>query len=459
MEILRGEKDIAMYSMELKEKMDEIGKEMIKEACGLVDEIVRNEKKRKARYEVVRKDKRSIKTIFGDVEYIRTYYKNKEEGGYVYLADEILGIEKYQRIDKAVKAAIVEKVVEISYEKAAKEVLGEEKMTRQSVMNILRRIEAAQLDRIEHNKKGVAGSKKVVKELYIEADEDHISLQNGEGKIAKLAYINEGYKEEKGIVKRKELKGVHYFSSIKERPEDFWSKVSEYIEEHYETEKIEKIYLLGDGAAWIKEGLEWIVGAEFVLDRFHLMREVIKISGGDKNIFAGIVEALRDKDREKFEGLVAKAMEKAGEDKRALKRINESRRYIANHWDNIVLELDNRIIKGCSAEGHVSHVLADRMSSRPRGWSEQGAEVMVKLLSLKYNGVNLKEAYLKEICGKEEKEEKILKEIVRKNVKKIRKQIEETRNNVPILARGKVDLTFRVLKGLSTGDFLNAVVF
>ncbi|ADQ03907.1 hypothetical protein Calow_0309 [Caldicellulosiruptor owensensis OL] len=67
-EILRGEKDIAMYSMELKEKMDEIGKEMIKEACGLVDEIVRNEKKRKERYEVVRKDKRSIKTIFGDVE-------------------------------------------------------------------------------------------------------------------------------------------------------------------------------------------------------------------------------------------------------------------------------------------------------------------------------------------------------------------------------------------------------
>ncbi len=178
MEILRGEKDIAMYSMELKEKMDEIGKEMIKEACGLVDEIVRDEKKRKARYEVVRKDKRSIKTIFGDVEYIRTYYKNKEEGGYVYLADEILGIEKYQRIDKAVKAAIVEKVVEMSYEKAAKEVLGEERITRQSVMNILRRIEAAQLDRIEHNKKGVAGSKKVVKELYIEADEDHISLRD-----------------------------------------------------------------------------------------------------------------------------------------------------------------------------------------------------------------------------------------------------------------------------------------
>ncbi|ADQ08036.1 protein of unknown function UPF0236 [Caldicellulosiruptor hydrothermalis 108] len=345
--IVNGEKDIARYTMELKEKMDEIGKEMIKEACRFVDEIVRNEKKRKERYEVVRKDKRSIKTIFGDVEYIRTYYKNKEDGGYVYLADEILGIEKYQRIDNAVKAAIIEKVVDMSYDKAAKEVLGEERVSRQSVMNILRGIEAAQLDRIGHDKKDVANSKNVVKELYIEADEDHISLQNGEGKIAKLAYINEGYKEEKGVVKRKKLKEVHYFSSIKEKPEDFWSKVSEYIEEHYETDKIEKIYLLGDGAAWIKEGLEWIPRAEFVLDRFHLMREVIKISRGNKKIFAGIIEALRDKDRDKFEKVVAEAMEKVGADEKAKKRIRDSRRYIANHWDNIVLELDNRIIKGC----------------------------------------------------------------------------------------------------------------
>ncbi|ADQ45215.1 hypothetical protein Calkro_0307 [Caldicellulosiruptor kronotskyensis 2002] len=79
---------------------------------------------------------------------------------------------------------------------------------------------------------------------------------------------------------------------------------------------------------------------------------------------------------------------------------------------------------------------------------------MVKILNFKYNGVNLKEVYLKEICTKKEKEDKILKEIVRKNVKKIKKHIEKIRNNVPILARGKVDLMFRVLKGLSTGDFL-----
>jgi len=66
----------------------------------------------------------------------------------------------------------------------------------------------------------------------------------GEGivgeKIAKHVYINEGYKEDKGIVKRKELEEMHYFSSIKEKPEDFWSRISEYIEEHFETEKIQR---------------------------------------------------------------------------------------------------------------------------------------------------------------------------------------------------------------------------
>ena len=31
---------------------------------------------------------------------------------------------------------------------------------------------------------------------------------------------------------------------------------------------------------------------------------------------------------------------------------------------------------GCSAEGHVSHVYSDRMSSRPMGWSENGTDAM-----------------------------------------------------------------------------------
>lgn len=34
---------------------------------------------------------------------------------------------------------------------------------------------------------------------------------------------------------------------------------------------------------------------------------------------------------------------------------------------------------GCSAEGHVSHIYADRMSSRPLGWSRKGVDKMARL--------------------------------------------------------------------------------
>ena len=34
---------------------------------------------------------------------------------------------------------------------------------------------------------------------------------------------------------------------------------------------------------------------------------------------------------------------------------------------------------GCSAEGHVTHVLSARLSFRPMGWSETGAETIARL--------------------------------------------------------------------------------
>ena len=67
--IVKREKDLAEYSIELKKQLDLIGKEMIKEACELIDESLKENEERKKRYEVVRRDKRGLKTIFGDIEY------------------------------------------------------------------------------------------------------------------------------------------------------------------------------------------------------------------------------------------------------------------------------------------------------------------------------------------------------------------------------------------------------
>ena len=45
----------------------------------------------------------------------------------------------------------------------------------------------------------------------------------------------------------------------------------------------------------------------------------------------------------------------------------------------------------CSAEGHVSHVYADRMSSRPLGWCHTGADKMSRLRIYRQNKGNMLE--------------------------------------------------------------------
>lgn len=69
-------------------------------------------------------------------------------------------------------------------------------------------------------------------------------------------------------------------------------------------------------------------------------------------------------------------------------------------------------IIGSSTEGHVSFVLAERMSSRPMGWSIGNVEQMSKLRAYAKNGGNMLSLIRKQRKPKEEKIEKEAKEIL-----------------------------------------------
>ena len=72
------------------------------------------------------------------------------------------------------------------------------------------------------------------------------------------------------------------------------------------------------------------------------------------------------------------------------KAVQASMDYILNNWAGIMASLkDKEHQTGCSAEGHVSHVLSDRLSSRPLGWSRIGADRMTRLRVYKQNGGDL----------------------------------------------------------------------
>ena len=108
--------------------------------------------------------------------------------------------------------------------------------------------------------------------------------------------------------------------------------------------------------------------------------------------------------------------------------------YILNNQSGILNYYKYRDkLHGCSAEGHVSHIYSDRMSSRPMGWKTENVDNMSKLRILKEDNISVKT-----ILSKQEKVIKIdeYKEIKEKTERKIKKNINFNPTSLPIMTFG-----------------------
>ena len=155
----------------------------------------------------------------------------------------------------------------MSYSKSGEKASETVTLTSQTVMNSIRERGSVNNDAVK-----IKQDKRKVKILYIEADEDHVALQNGGLIEPKLVYIHEGRKQ---VSKnRYKLLNPRYFSGVYPNSDELWIEVLDYIDKAYDIDTIEKIYLSGDGAPWIKNGLGWINKSIYVLDRYHLSKYV-----------------------------------------------------------------------------------------------------------------------------------------------------------------------------------------
>lgn len=183
------------------------------------------------------------------------------------MSDTLVGIAPYERMDLSYEAGLIEESIENSYHKSGLRVSSNTSVTKQTVMNCIRK-----LGNVENDAVKPLFKKRIVKTIYIEADEDHVAMQDGVNREIKLVYVHEGRKlKSKG---RYELINKRYFTGSLKNNEDLWLEVASYLDEAYDLDGVDKIYISGDGARWIKEGLHWIKGSEFVLDYFHLSQYV-----------------------------------------------------------------------------------------------------------------------------------------------------------------------------------------
>ena len=303
-------------------------------------------------------DARKVLTRLGNVTYRRTYYQ-KKDGTYCHPVDEIAGVAAYERVSGGVSLALVEATRELSYARSSRVVTGGA-VSRQTVLNKVRQSKA--------RKETVP--RRQVPVLHVDADEDHVRLQNGGNTIAPLISGYEGI-EKQG--KRGVCKNIFHISEYGKKPDELWEEFLEELERRYDLEDT-RIYLHGDGAPWIRKGLEWLPNSTFVLDRYHVNKALkAAVAGIERKSGAQykrlLYKALEEGDQDFFLSIRDSLLLRFPEHEETIQKNTD---YLLQHFDAIHLwNIDPEAALGGATEPHVSHVLSARLSSRPMAWSKE----------------------------------------------------------------------------------------
>lgn len=344
-----------------------------------MDQKICDSTERRKYYTKFRTDTRTLITTAGDVVFNHTLFTDKEDGSRRYLLDELLKLPNRERFSTKAEAVVLREAAATSYQQAADALqIGAQKISKTAVMKKVHGI-------LSELPEAPAPEKKVSEYLYIEADEDHIASQKDpemrDGYLGKLIYLFEG--KEDVCKGKRSLISPHYSGGLYQGSRangELWDGVQRYLEEHYDTGFLKRVYICSDGGGWIKAGLERIAKSVPVADKFHLTEYINRAANctlDERDLTRGrLYEAIWKNDLAAARQELERIMEYCdGSDKAVLDCLI----FLKNNWDGIQRAYHDPNALGCSTEGHVSHLYSARMSSRPMGWSETGADRMCML--------------------------------------------------------------------------------
>ena len=209
----------------------------------------------------------------------------------------------------------MEEAVETSYQKGGeKACMTEDVVSKQTVKNTIHELEVELEEEIPVQRKKI-------KNLHIQADEDHVALQFSKKK-GDLTVNEMGRKSNTAMPKLILLY------------EDLWLEVQQYIYDNYDTEYLKNVYIAGDGAPWIVAGCRVLEKSKFVLDKYHLGKYIHKatthLDDSQQAAKEFIYGAINERD---FDG-VMRLLQKcyaSTEQEYKKKEVTECARYIKNN--------------------------------------------------------------------------------------------------------------------------------
>jgi hypothetical protein len=77
-------------------------------------------------------------------------------------------------------------------------------------------------------------------------------------------------------------------------------EVADYIYSKYDIESINRIFISGNGAPWIRSGTEYLPRAVYVLDRFHQNEYIKQAVGANKEQLFTLKMALNTADKKEY---------------------------------------------------------------------------------------------------------------------------------------------------------------
>ncbi|MBN2898284.1 MAG: UPF0236 family protein, partial [Clostridia bacterium] len=367
---------------------------ILKQLIENIETEFRNRPGRTTVYHVKSYHPRTILTIFGPLTYYRTFYKNRKTKESYCHVDSFLGLRKYDYFCPYVKALVTEASCDTSFAAAGRHVsaaVGNRVSLKGNPVLISRQTARSFVRKSRLVSPSPQKMKSTPPTLFIMLDEKYIHTQNNEGRdiVVHHAVLFEYIKPVGNQKKRNELVNKRMFSSMNG---DLNKQVLDYIDKVYDLEKIQRIYVLGDGANWIKGSVgEYRFEKNevfFALDKYHFKQALRHITLDD-DLSEQMLEHILEGDMDSFKGMCS-VIQSQNEHRRDT--IEEKKNYVLNNWDAILLSYHDNLT--CCMEGQISHNLASLFTARPKGYSKKMLSTLLSARTIYRNGYNTRELFL-----------------------------------------------------------------
>lgn len=345
----------------------------------------KNSKERKEKYYIQQTRERTLITSLGLLTFNKTYYKSKNiiNGKYEYYSflEDYLGVSKWAKLTLAAETKLINNTLDNGYSWYGNNSIPNYIISRQTI--------SSKIKGINYNHQEIIKKKETPDVIYIEADEVHANLQSREketkNRIVPVILTHEGHKEE--FVKKKQLKEQHYIASSILKTDKLWEVAYKYLDNKYDLNKKNTIFVSGDGGSWIKGFDIAFPKAIYVLDPFHYFNKKLSYIFKKDPLITSIADSyLRNRMINEFKLLVSAQIKKYPEQKKEMIKVQN---FLIDNIEGIINQKHPLYKCPCSMEGHISNKYAKFITSRPHSYSEEGLENIVQLLTMKANNIKL----------------------------------------------------------------------